>query len=83
MGINTATRFRWGEYTKTWTLRVLGVSVVCSFLIIGLATVGWVGLLIGGVISTVLIGAVFLWTVAEMIEDGLSDNQRDLPRSSY
>ena len=73
MGINTATRFRWADYTKTWTIRVIGVSILCSFLIALSATIGWIGFLISGTVSTVLIGAVFLWTVAEMIEDGLSD----------
>ncbi|WP_206750491.1 hypothetical protein, partial [Halorubrum sp. SP9] len=57
---------------KTWVLRVFAASVICSIAVLGLATLGWVGLVVGGVFSTAVIGAVLLWTVAEMIEDGLS-----------
>jgi asparagine N-glycosylation enzyme membrane subunit Stt3 len=38
---------------------------------VAFASLGWVGFVIGGVVSTALIGAVLLWTVAEMVEDGL------------
>lgn len=71
MSIQTATRFRWGAYTKTWLIRAFGASVLCSFILAAFASLGWIGFVIGGVVSTALIGAVLLWTVAEMVEDGL------------
>lgn len=75
MSFQTATRFRWGEYTKTWVLRVFAASVICSIAVLGLASLGWVGFVIGGILSTTVIGAVLLWTVAEMVEDGLSASE--------
>lgn len=71
MSLQTATRFNWVSYTKTWILRVFGASILCSLLLVALASLGWVGYLIGGVISSAIVGVVLLWTVAEMIEDGL------------
>lgn len=74
MSFQTATRFRWAAYTKTWAIRVFAASVGCSILVLMFATLGVFGFLIGGIISTVIIGAVLLWTVAEMIEDGLPND---------
>lgn len=73
MSFQTATRFRWVSYTKTWLVRAFGASIVCSLLLAALASLGWIGFLIGGLVSSILVGAVLLWTVAEMIEDGLSN----------
>ena len=55
-----------------WTVRVIVASVLCSLLVWALGPAGFIGMLIGGVVSMIILGAVFLWTVAEMIEDGLS-----------
>ena len=74
MSLQTATRFRWGAYTKTWLIRAFTASVLCSIILAAFASLGWVGLVIGGVVSTALIGAVLLWTVAEMVEDGLPND---------
>ena len=72
MPLRTATRFRWEDYTMKWTVRVVVASVLCSLLVWALGPAGLVGMLIGGIVSMIVLGAVFLWTVAEMIEDGLS-----------
>lgn len=73
MSLQTATRFRWLSYTKTWLIRAFGASIVCSFVVWGLASFGLVGFMIGGIVSAFIIGAVLLWTVAEMVEDGLAN----------
>ena len=77
MSFETATRFRWGAYTKTWVIRVFAVSIVCSIAVVGLSAIGWIGLVLGGFLSATAIGAVLLWTVAEMIEDGLSSHSTE------
>lgn len=74
MALETATRFQCLSYTKTWVIRLFAVSIVCSLLLFTLATFGVAGLFIGSIISTVVVGAVLLWTVAEMVEDGLQSN---------
>lgn len=72
MSFQTATRFQWGKYTKTWVLRVFAASIICSIVVFGLTSLGWIGFVLGGILSTTTIDAILLWTVAEMIEDGLS-----------
>lgn len=49
-------------------------SVLFSIVVVAFASLGWVGFVIGGVVSTALIGAVLLWTVAEMVEDVLPND---------
>ena len=75
MSFNTATLFEWEQYALRWTLRAIGVSLLVTFVVGGLGF----ALTRSGLITSILtsIGLIFglgiamLWTVAEMIEDGL------------
>ena len=73
MSIQTATQFAWGKYTLKWALRAFAASIGCAILVLMFAQLGVVGIAISGVISTVAIGGVLLWTVAEMVDDGLTE----------
>jgi len=71
MRLQTATQFDWLSYTKTWVIRAIGTSIICSLLFVMLSAFGAVGLLVASGTALMLVGAVLLWTVAEMIDDGL------------
>lgn len=75
MSFNTATPFEWEQYAIQWTLRAIGVSLLVTFAVGGLVF----ALTRSGLVTSILtsiglifgLGIVMLWTVAEMVEDGL------------
>jgi len=74
MSFNTTTRFAWIAYTKRWLIRCFAVGVGCSLLIGASVAFGWLGVVIASVVSVSIAGGVLLWTVAEMVEDGLPND---------
>lgn len=78
MSLSTATPFAWGTYAARWTLRAIGLSLVVTFVVGGgvfvLTRSGVAAWLLTSFGLFIVFGVTLLWTVAEMITDGLQSD---------
>ena len=77
MVIDTPSQIEWDRYAGLYLARSLAVGIGISLVFVVIAALvpgpAWWVLTFGGIITGIGLLYVLFWTVAEMIEDGLSD----------